>query len=185
MKNNLSFLLFLGFGFSVSAQEVPLDSFYYRQNGENILFEGVPAKSNEALRTFINDYDLLSTMFPAVIVPRPVLDRVVTIGNRQSVLADSLSILTNRLTYQDRLNALEIEKKDKIIAAQKEFIEFNDKNREMLNQSIASLNTQLDVTRKLAGTNAQASRWQKRWAFILGGSLGVGLGAVLGVLIAK
>ncbi len=185
MKNILC-CLFLALNATMAlSQTLQIDTFQYRQNGVNIPFEGVLIRSNDELRDFLRDYDLLPTMFPAVILPRPVIQRVISVGNRQSILADSLTKVSAHLAYQDKLNLLEIQKKDKVIEYQTEFIKFNDQNRQMLNESVKSLNEQLDATRKLASTNARVSRMQKTWAYILGGGMGLGLGAILGVLVAK
>lgn len=185
MKNFLFCLFFVLQAMAAFSQTLQIDTLKYRQNGVDIPFEGVYIRSNDELREFLRDYDLLPTMFPAVILPRPVIQRVVSVGNRQSILADSLTKVSSYLAYQDKLNLLEIQKKDKIIEYQAEFIKFNEQNRQALNESVKSLNDQLNTTRKLASTNARVSRAQKAWAYILGGGMGIGIGAILGVLVAK
>jgi hypothetical protein len=183
MKSLFFIFIFSICSLVVCAQEVQIDTFQYRQNGTNIPILGAVFKSPSEL---IRQQDILDPrMYPIVVLPRPVLSKVMSVANRQSILNDSLTLLGVRLQDQDKLNQLEIAKKDKIIQYQKEFIEFSDKNRQMLNESVTNLNNQLSETRKLARDTGRASRAQKWWAYVVGGGLGFGLGAVLGILVAK
>jgi len=138
-------------------------------------------KSNDEL----HQIELFDAMYPVTIVPRPVLQKAVGIGNRQSILADSLTQAVLRLQYQDQLNTLEIEKKDKIIEYQKQFIAFSDSTNQMLNKSIGALNLQLSECRKVATEANKRQTGGKFWGALIGGGLGFGLGAVLGILVAK
>lgn len=178
MKHLFFSLLFFAWVLPAFAQDENIDTFQYRQNGENILFQGVMVKSNEELRQI----ELFDAMFPISIVPRPVLQKAISIGNRQSTLADSLSVAVARLQYQDKLNSLEIEKKDKIIEYQKQFIAFSDSTNQLLNKSIGALNVQLSECRKVASDANKSQTRGKFWTILVGGGIGFGLGVLLGVI---
>ncbi len=181
MKYLILFLLFAGCMMQAAAQDENIDTFQYRQNGVDIFFQGVMVKSNAELR----EIELFDAMYPISIVPRPVLQKAIAIGNSQSILADSLSQAVLHLEYQDKLNALEIEKKDKIIEYQKQFIAFSDSTNQLLNRSIGALNTQLSECRKVATEANKRQTGGKFWSVLIGGGIGFGLGAVLGILVAK
>jgi hypothetical protein len=118
------------------------------------------------------------------IVPRPVLlQRVISIGNRQSVLAHSFTKISLKLEQQNRLNELEIEKYQKIIEYQKQFIAFSDSTNQMLNKSIGSLNFQLNECRQVATECNKRQSVGKLWAILIGGGIGLGLGVLLGVAV--
>lgn len=181
MKQLFLLLFLAACASTAAAQDENIDTFQYRQNGVDILFQGVMVKSNDELRQI----ELFDAMYPVTIVPRPVLQKAIGIGNRQSILADSLTQAVLRLQYQDQLNALEIEKKDKIIEYQKQFIAFSDSTNQMLNRSIGALNLQLSECRKVATEANKRQTGGKFWSVLIGGGLGFGLGAVLGILVAK
>ena len=165
----------------LAAQDENIDTFQYRQNGTDITFEAVMVKSNAELRQI----ELFDAMFPVSIVPRPVLQKVIRIGNRQSILADSLSRVVDQLQFRDKLNELEIEKKNKVIEYQKQFIAFSDSTNQLLNKSIGALNTQLTECRQVASAANKGQTGKKLWGILVGGGIGFGLGAVLGILVAK
>ena len=181
MRQLFFFLFLAARALPAAAQDENIDTFQYRQNGVDILFQGVMVKSNDELRRI----ELFDAMYPVTIVPRPVLQKAIGIGNRQSILADSLTQAVLRLQYQDQLNTLEIEKKDKIIEYQKQFIAFSDSTNQMLNKSIGALNLQLSECRKVATEANKRQTGGKFWSVLIGGGLGFGLGAVLGILVAK
>jgi hypothetical protein len=181
MKKTFLALLLLTGLCTAHAQDEQIDTFQYRQNGVDISFQGVVAKSNDELARL----QLYEAMYPVVIVPRPVLHKAVRIGDSQSRLADSLSLVNARLLRQDALNTLEIEKKDTLIKYQKEFIAFSDNTNKMLNNSITALNQQLDECRQVAKDANKGLLGKKLWGILIGGGIGFGLGAVLGVIAAK
>lgn len=181
MRNILLPILFAAFAWPALAQDENIDTFMYRQNGLDIMFQGVRVQSNADLRQI----ELYDAMYPVSIVPRPVLQKAIRIGNRQSILADSLAQAVLHLQYQDKLNTLEIEKKDKIIEYQKQFIAFSDSTNQLLNRSIGALNLQLTECRKVATEANKRQTGGKLWSILIGGGIGFGLGAVLGIIVAK
>ncbi|MEZ4967599.1 MAG: hypothetical protein R2791_20320 [Saprospiraceae bacterium] len=178
MKHLLGALLIAAVCHSAAAQ---LDTFQYRQNGVDISFQGVVAHSNAEL----DQIDLYDAMFPVVIVPRQVLRRAIEIGDRQSRLADSLYAANYSLLRQNDLNLLEIQKKDAVIASQKDFIAFSDHTNAMLNKSIEALNLQLSECRQVASDANKSQAGKKIWGILVGGGIGLGLGAILGVIATK
>ena len=95
MKQLFLFLFLAACALPAAAQDENIDTFRYRQNGVDILFQGVMVKSNDEL----HQIELFDAMYPVTIVPRPVLQKAVGIGNRQSILADSLTQAV--LRYRD------------------------------------------------------------------------------------
>ena len=181
MKQILPFLFLVACTAPIAAQDEHIDTFQYRQNGTDIIFEAVMVKSNAELRQI----ELFDAMFPVSIVPRPVLQKVVRIGARQSILADSLSLVVDQLQFRDKLNELEMEKKNKILEYQKQFIAFSDSTNQLLNKSIGALNTQLTECRQVATEANKRQTGGKFWGVLIGSGIGFGLGAVLGILVAK
>lgn len=181
MKYTFLTLFVVALAAPLAAQDENIDTFQYRQNGTDIIFEAVMVKSNAELRQI----ELFDAMFPISIVPRPVLQKITRIGTRQSILADSLTGIVDQLQFRDKLNELEIEKKDKIIEYQKQFIAFSDSTNQLLNKSIGALNTQLTECRQVASDANKGQTGKKLWGILVGGGIGFGLGAVLGILVAK
>lgn len=167
---------------TLSAQEpIQIDTFSFRQNGEDIRFQGVVFRTNTEMR----NTELLESAFPIIVLPLPVAHQVVKVGNRQSILADSLTRVNQYLRHQDTLNALEIAKRNSIIEHQKTFIEFSDQTNKMLNESVQSLNGQLTEARNLAKDAGKNAGGRRIWAMIVGGGIGFGIGALLGIIANK
>lgn len=179
MKNIFFCFLLSACAWPLAAQNEQIDTFAYRQSGENIFFFGVKAKNQAEF----SQLQLFDAMYPVSIVPRPVLQRVISIGNRQSILADSLTKISLRLEQQNKLSELEIEKYQKIIEYQKQFIAFSDSTNQMLNKSIGALNLQLNECRQVATDCSKSQSSGKLWAILIGGGIGLGLGVLLGVAV--
>ncbi len=175
-------LLFSGCCHLLLAQNPPisnqLDSFSFRQNGENITFWGVRAETN----TDLNTLRLFPSMFPAVILPRPVAHQAIRIGQRQGIIADSLLKANQLRVEQEKLNALQISKMEQIIDLQKQRVELCESTNSMLNQSIQALNGQLNETRELAKASGKHRFGRDIWGLLLGAGIGLGLGVTLGVI---
>ena len=179
MKKLFPFFVLIAWASLATAQEIKIDTFHYQQSGENIDFYGIHIESNEQL----TQTKLFKTMYPITIVPYPVLDKVVSIGNRQSILADSLLKANLLLEKQNKLSELEIEKKDKVIEYQKQFIAFSDTTNQLLNKSIGALNLQLNECRQVATDAYKRGTKDKVWGVLIGGGIGFGIGILLGVLV--
>ncbi len=181
MKQLFTFLAIVA-AVNLSAQStIQTDTFSFRQNGENIRFQGVVFRSNADMR----NTELFESAFPVIVLPLPVAHQVVKVGNRQSILADSLSRANQYLWHQDTLNAVELAKRNSIIEHQKNFIEFSDQTNKMLNESIQNLNVQLTEARNLAKDAGKNAGGRRIWAMIVGGGIGFGIGALLGIIASK
>jgi hypothetical protein len=178
MKTFLFAFFFAAWVLPACAQDENIDTFRYRQNGLDIEFQAVIVKSNAELRQI----ELFDAMYPVNIVPQPVLHKAIRIGNRQSILADSLQVAIQELEFRSKLNDLEIGKKDRIIEYQKQFIAFSDSTNQLLNKSIGALNMQLTECRQVATAANKQQSGGKLLGILIGSGIGFGIGVLLGII---
>ena len=176
----LSTLLLLA-GTLLYAQTNTIEPFPFVQNGDTTLIRGVISTSNDDVAKIRLD----NLNFPTATLPRSIFKKVVEVANRGNSLNAALQKENSALRERDTLNNRELVTLRRVIEVHKNQLQFCEQNNDMLNQSIASLNTQLTTTRQLATDCNKAQLTKKTWGLLVGGVGGLALGIILGVVVAK
>lgn len=159
---------------------IPTETFLFIEKGDTThITTAVSADNDELARLRLEPVNL-----PAVTLPRSIFRKVVDISNRKSIITETMGEENNLLRERDTLHLREIATLRAISSVQQKNIESCEQTNLLLNRSIQSLNGQLEATRELAkSTNRQTG--SKLWGLLVGGGIGFGLGAVLGIIVAK
>jgi hypothetical protein len=175
-------LLIISCACSLSAQNpIRKETFYLFDKGDTTHITTALSADNFELNTIKLD----PVNFPTVTLPRSILEKVVVISNRKGNV--SAAMLEENLSLRERndLNTREIATLRSIMAVQQKNVETCEQTNLLLNSSIQSLNGQLEQTRGLAKQAVEEKTKGKFWAILIGGGIGFGLGAILGIVAAK
>lgn len=123
--------------------------------------------------------------FPTVTLPRSIFRKTLDIGNRNSLLAGRLEDEVQIMRQRDTLQNREIDLLNNLLKIHQEQLAACEKNNGFLNQSIVTLNGQVNSSLELAKEARKNSLGKKTWGILLGGGIGLGLGMVLGIIAAK
>ncbi len=157
------------------------DTIVLVQNGNPIAVDAIAVGANAEFAQI----RLTPASFPVVILPQALTHEVFRGYNQQDQLLATHRTDLLLLRQRDTLNMREIETLHNIMAAQQSNIALCESTNEALNRSIASLNEQLNQTRQLAEECNKGRNRKNIWAVIVGGGIGFGVGAILGILVAK
>lgn len=178
--NHLILLLLIGF-FPVLLSAQPVN-FPMQKRGKTLdSLTGLISRSG----TDFKSINLDESSFPIVILPLDPIESAL----RQLINFDvhilGLEAENRLLSQRDTLTSMENARLKSLIAVHERNIQLCESTNSTLNASITSLNNQLDQTRKLAEDCNKARSAKSIWGVILGGGIGLGVGAILGILVAK
>ena len=181
MKRNLIGLLFLTCLGAIYLKAQTADTILLVHEGRQVPIDAVVIGANAEFAKI----RLTDGSFPVILLPQALTHEVFRGYNQQGQLLQTQRTDIDLLRQRDTLNAREIETLHKIMAAQQTNISLCENTNEALNRSIASLNEQLNQTRQLAEDCNKGRNRKNIWAIIVGGGVGFGIGAILGILVAK
>lgn len=145
---------------------------------------GVRINSNDDFKNLAKR-DLKESSFPILLLnTKPVyatFDRFKAIDE----LITSLEDENHHLSIRDTLNMLENAKLRSLIEIKDREVQLGESTIATLNTSISALNNQLDQTRNLAEDCNKFRRSKSMLGILIGGGIGFGVGAILGILVAK
>jgi len=163
----------------LSAQLPQLDSMVVWPGGDTIKFDIVRVRSEVELKNF----RVAPISYPLVFMPDGVAARMVDVVNAQARINWRQEHKIQLLEQRDTLNEEQIEGLKKIIEVKTLHVAVCEQAQEELNQSIQSLNTQLDKARKTAKDAGKGGFGSKLTGLLLGGGIGLGIGVLLGLIV--
>lgn len=176
-------LLALAGAFGLSAQKPDsVETFYVFKS----LYDstGVTAKVSLNLPA-LQRISLNEANFPTVTLPRSVFRKTLDIGNRNSRLASRLDSEIQIMRQRDTLQTREIDLLNNLLKIHQEQLTACEQHNGFLNESIVTLNGQVNSSLELAKEARKNSLGKKTWGILIGGGIGLGLGMLLGVIAAK
>ena len=165
----------------LAAQLPQLDSMVVWPNGDTIAFDIVRVRSETELKNFRVD----PGSYPLVFMPDGVAAKMVDVVNAQARINWRQEHKIQLLEQRDTMNEEQIEGLNKIIEVKNLHISVCEKTQDDLNQSIKDLNEQLNETRGIAKKAGRGLFGRNLTGILIGGGIGFGLGAILGIFAAK
>ena len=176
------FLLLACCTFAAAAGAQQLDTLQLYKHGEPLPpLIGLRANSGAEFKQI----SLRESSFPVLILPAEPVHAAFDKFKAVDGLVNSLEEENHALAIQDTLSMLATTKLRNIIDIKDRNIQLSEATIASLNKSIGDLNNQLDRTRQLAEDCNKARGAKSMWGVILGGGIGFGIGAILGILVAK
>lgn len=123
--------------------------------------------------------------FPAVMLNRNVFRKSLDIGNRNSRLSSRLQDEVSLLRQRDTINQLTILNLNQQLDLHVKQLQACEQHNAFLNESITTLDQQVDSSLELARESRKGLFGKKLWGIALGGGIGLGLGVLLGVIVSN
>jgi hypothetical protein len=156
------------------------DTFQFEDGGRLKIIEALRAENADDFTKI--GQKLKETTFPVNIITDDVLKQIIVLNNKKDQKlqshVDSETLWREREAINNRILAL----KDSIISNQNKQVSLAENTNDLLNNSIKALNEQLNSTRELAKDGTKGRNARNIWAIIVGGGIGFGLGAILGLI---
>jgi hypothetical protein len=182
MKTLLTFLLAASLCLTASAQLIiPRDTFNIELNGKTLQIVGAVVQQPQQLAVL----DVPESRYPLFVMRHDVAKQYFKVQTERDAQHRLLLEQLTNLRYRDTLNSLEITKLRGIHDLQQQHIGLCEAHNERLNGAITSLDAQLTQTRELARDCNNSRKRRQTTALLLGGGIGFGLGALLGIIAAK
>lgn len=136
-------------------------------------------------KTEFKEVSLKEGSFPILLLPAEPVYAAFAQLKALDQLVFALENENQKLGIQDTLNMLTIRKLNDVIEIKDRNIQLGEMTIASLNTSIGGLNNQLDQTHKLVEDCNKMRSAKSIWSILLGSGIGFGVGAILGILVAK